>query len=47
MSMLTSDFDGGILALREDLAVSRSIGKSEKFPATSQADFDVRSLVSR
>jgi hypothetical protein len=46
MSMLTGNFDGGILARGENLAVSRGISESEKFPASSQADFDVCSLVS-
>jgi hypothetical protein len=47
LSMLTGDFDGGILALSENLAVSRGIGESKKFPASGQADFDVCSLVGR
>jgi hypothetical protein len=47
LSMLTGDFDGGILALGENLAVSCGIGESEKFPASSQANFDVCSLVGR
>jgi hypothetical protein len=47
MTLLASNFDGSIFAFRENLAISHSIGKSEKFPPSSQAGFDVSSLISR
>lgn len=42
MTMLTSNFDGSILALSENLAVDCCIGKSKKFSASSTVDFDVK-----